>query len=180
MRRFLLGALAALASPFSARAQTEANPPDQIGRELRAMFLSIKAESLGIKPDTEYPRVFGVAMDWDIGEHIATVVSLFDGSASLYTTSTFGIIGGANNAYVVTAAQHFVKVADRYFSDTTVTTTHPYPGKDKICFYLLAFDGLRTVETDAAPVYSGSGKFSLLFGAGQDVLTELRKVTENQ
>jgi len=42
---------------------TGANPPDQIGRELRTMFLSIKAESFGIEPDTEYPQVFGVAMD---------------------------------------------------------------------------------------------------------------------
>ena len=108
------------------------------------------------------------------------MVSLSDGTASLYTTSTFGIIGGAGHASIITAAQRFVKVADRYYSDTIATTTQPYPGKDKIRFYLLAFDGLRTVETDAAPVDSGSGKFSPLFDAGQDVLTELRKVTENQ
>lgn len=151
-----------------------------MGRELRAMFLSTKADSLGIKPNTEYPRVFGVAMDWPIGEHIATLVSLSDGSASLYTTSTFGIIGGAGHASVRSAAQRFVKASDRYFSNTTATTAHSYPGKEKVRFYLLTFDGLRTVETEAAPIYSGSGKFSPLFGEGQSVLTELRKVTENR
>jgi hypothetical protein len=178
MRRLLLGALAVLASPFKAQAQSGTKAPDQMGRELRAMFLSTKAESLGIKPNTEYPRVIGVAMDWSIGEHIATLVSLSDGTASLYTTSTFGIIGGAGHTSVRTAAQRFVKASDRYLSDTTATTSHPYPRKDKIRFYLITFGGLRTVETEAASVYSGSGKFSQLFGEGQAVLTELRKVTE--
>lgn len=174
MRRLLLGALAVLARPFKAQAQTGA------GRELRAMFLSTKADSLGIKPNTEYPRVFGVAMDWPIGEHIATLVSLSDGTASLYSTSTFGIIGGVGHASVKSAAQRFVKTADRYLSDTAVTTAHPYPGKENVRFYLLTFDGLRTIEAEAAPIYSGQGKFSPLFGDGQAVLTELRKVTESR
>jgi hypothetical protein len=180
MRRLLMGALAALVSPFKAQAQPGASPPDQMGRELRTMFLSTKPELLSIKPNIEYPRVFGVAMDWPIGEHIATLVSLSDGTASLYTTSTFGIIGGAGHASVKSAAQRFVKASDHYFSDTAVTTAHPYPGKERVRFFLLAFDGLRTVETEAAPIYSGSGKYSSLFGDGQAVLTELRKVTERR
>ncbi len=39
---------------------------------------------------------------------------------------------------------------------------------------------VSTVETEAALIYSGSGKFSPLFSEGQFVFTEFRKATESQ
>lgn len=171
-RRLVTSFLAALGTPFGVNAQ--------VGRDLRLMFLATSAATLGVKPTVEYPRVIGVAMDWPIGEQTATIVSLFDGTASLYTTSTFGIIGGVGHASVRTAAQRFVKAADKHFADASPTSSHPYPGKNKVRFNLVTFDGVRAIETDAQPVYSGSGKYSALFGEGQSVLTELRKVTEQK
>jgi len=47
-------------------------------------------------------------------------------------------------------------------------------------------DGIRgqtlvsTMETEAALIYSGSGKFSPLFSEGRFVFTELRKATKSQ
>ncbi len=117
-------------------------------------------------------------MDFHVGQNIATVISLSDGTASLYTTSTFGIIGGAGHAPVRDAARRFVKAADRYFDDTSPISSHPYPAKDKVRFYLLGYEGLRSVEVDEAPIYAGTGKFSPLFGEGQNVLTELRLAHE--
>src|SRR2546428_7894869 len=58
----------------------------QAMRDLRIAFLSSSASSMGFQPTKEYPRVFGVAMDWPVGEHTATIVTALDGSASLYTT----------------------------------------------------------------------------------------------
>lgn len=176
--RRLLGTLTALHRTPEARAQDKDTPARHAGRALRARFLSLEAQSLGIEPSSEYPRVFGAAMDWPVGEHIATLVALLDGTASLYTTSTFGIIGGAGHASVKNAAQRFVKAFNELLPETVATTTHPYPDKERVCFFLLTFDGLRTVETEIAPIYSGSGKFAPLFGDGQAVITELRKMTE--
>jgi hypothetical protein len=64
------------------------------GRNLRKVFLTTPPEHFDIQPSEEHPRVCGIAMDWPIDENIATVISLSDGSASVYTTGTFGIIGG--------------------------------------------------------------------------------------
>lgn len=69
--------------------------PKDVERDFRQMFLRTSAEKVGIQPSKDYPRTWGVAMDWRIDDgHFATVVSLSDGSASVYTMGTFGAIGG--------------------------------------------------------------------------------------
>ena len=168
-----LGASAALAQ--------DAKNPTQAMRDLRVAFLSSSASSMGFQPTREYPRVFGAAMDWPIGEHTATIVTALDGSASLYTTATFGVIGGgpAHEA-VRAAAQRFVKAAALHHDEAVPTSNYTYPAKGKVRFYLRTFDGARLIEVESASVYSTSGKYSPLFRAGQAVVTELRKVTEQK
>ena len=177
LRRTIASALSLAFLPM-AHAQPGSKDPAKMMKELRTMFLSASAASLGVKPTAEYPRVFGVAMDWPIGEEIATIVSLVDGTASLYTTSTFGIIGGIEHAPVRAAARRFVKAANKYSADGSRTSRHPYAAKDKIRFYLLGFNGLRTFEAPMAPIHAGKAKYSDLFDEGQRVLTELRRISE--
>jgi len=169
----VLVSLAALA-PGVAFAQDSA----QAMRDLRVAFLSSSADSHGFKPTKENPRVFGVAMDWPINDTTATIVSALNGSASLYTTSTFGIIGGVSHESVRLAAQRFVRTAEAYHDAAVPTASYPYPSKGKVRFYLRTFRDVRVIEADAATVTSASGRFSGLFRAGQAVLTELRKVVE--
>jgi hypothetical protein len=150
------------------------------GSELRQLFLKTTPAKAGESASAELSSVYGVALDWPIGEHIATVVSLSDGSASLYTTSTFGIIGGSTHEAVRAAAKRFVLLADRYVSDSAPTSAYPYPSRAKVRFYLLTHEGVRFIEEEAEPIYSGSAKLSPLFGAAQDVFTQLRAVTEKE
>jgi hypothetical protein len=69
------------------------------------------------------------------------------------------------------------RAADRYFDDAVPTTEYPYPASDRVRFYLLTFQGVRVIETELAPIATGTGKYAELFGSGQDVLTQLRLVT---
>ncbi|MGH7302126.1 MAG: hypothetical protein ACRELZ_02470 [Candidatus Rokuibacteriota bacterium] len=177
MFRVLVIALLVGLSPSLCLAQ-DAKDAAQAMRDLRFSFLSSSATALGFKPTKEYPRVFGVAMDWPVGDTTATIVSTQDGSASLYTTATFGIIGGAGHESVRVAAQRFVAAADSYHNQAVPTGTYPYPAKGKVRFYLRSFQDVRVIETDAASVQSSSGPYSPFFRAGQAVLTELRKVVE--
>jgi hypothetical protein len=160
--------------PDVSRAQDRA----QAMRELRVAFLSSSASSLNLKPTKEYPRVFGVAMDWQVGDDTATIISVMDGSASLYTTATLGIMGGGAHEAVRVAAKRFVTAAEPYHDAARPTQDYGYPAKGKIRFYLRTFKDVRVIETDAASAYSASGPYSGLFRSGQAVLTELRKVVE--
>jgi hypothetical protein len=155
------------------------NPTD-MGRELRLMMLTTSPEQTGVKPTKEFPRVYGILMDWPIGEQIATVFSSSTGAASLYTTSTFGIIGGEGHETVRSAATALVGASDRYLAEAQPTTEFPYPGADRLRFYLLTFDGVRVIDTDLASITNGTSKHVELFGLGQAVLTELRQVTEGR
>ena len=151
-----------------------------MGRELRRMMLTTPPQGMGVKPTKEFPRVYAVLMDWPIGEQVATVFSSGAGAASLYTTSTFGIIGGEGHETVRAAAKAFVKASDRHSSAATPTTEFPYPREGRVRFYFLTFDGVRVIDTDLATITSGTSKYAELFGLGQAVLTELRLVTENR
>ena len=137
--------------------------PKEAGRDLRKMFLTTSAEKVGIQPSKEYPRVWGVAMDWPIGEHIATVISLSDGSASVYTTGTFGIIGGINDDGVRRAGKKLVKQAERYYDAATATQDFSYPALDHVRFFFVTFDGVRVIE-----------QFEVAHGATQQVFNAFR------
>lgn len=156
------------------------NNPADAGRALRMMMLSTPAEKTGEKPTKEFPRVYAILMDWPVGEQTATVFSSSTGAASLYTTSTFGIIGGESHETVRTAAMNFVRAADRFFDASTPTSEYPYPADDHVRFYFLTFGGVRVIDTDLASINNRTSKYAELFGLGQAVLTELRLITEKR
>lgn len=171
---FLFGKPAA-AQPASRNANAAS-----AGRDLRRMMLSTPAKEFGVEPSTEFPRVYGVLMDWPIDDDTATVFATSTGAASLYTTSTFGIIGGEGHASVRAAAMAFVKYADGLYDTAAPTSEFPYPDKDRVRFYLLTFGGVRVIDTDLASILDLTSKYTEYFDLGQKVLTELRMVTENR
>jgi len=164
----------------AAPAPPSSGDPRAAGQELRARFLATTAAELNLKPSPDFPRVFGVAMDWSIGDETATIAALCDGTASLYTTSTFGIIGGGGHESVRSAARRFVQAADAFYDDGVPASEFEYPLAESVYFFLCTFAGVRALTADVAAIHAGTSRYSALFGAGQDVLTELRKVTEDE
>lgn len=152
--------------------------PEDAGRGLRQMMLTMPPEKAGEKPTKDFPRVYGILMDWPIGELTATIFSSSTGAASLYTTSTFGIIGGEAHEAVKAAAIRFVRAGERLFDAASPTTEFPYPAANRVRFYLLTFDGVRVLDTDLKPIERGTSKYAEFFNLGQAVVTELRLVTE--
>jgi hypothetical protein len=145
------------------------------------MMLTTPPKDIGARPTKEFPRIYAVLIDWPLREElIATVFSSSSGAASLYTTSTFGIIGGEGHATVRAAAKALVRASDRYFTAASPTTEFPYPREGHVRFYFLTFDGVRVIDTDMATITNGTSKYAALFELGQAVLTELRLVTEKR
>ena len=177
----MLGFLATL---FGVGCKPSAPPPNTPARsadamrELRIKMLTTPPSEVGIQPTETYRRVYGVLMDWHLDDQTVTVVSMCDGQASLYTTSTFGIIGGIGHESVRSAATDFVRSAQTHYGDAVLTTQYPYPSPGQTRFYLVCFDGVRVIDTKTDAVADGTGGLSDLFAAGQRVITELRAVTE--
>lgn len=149
--------------------------------ELRNKMLTAPASKWGIQPSTAYPNVFGVVMDMPVSkDRTATLVSMCDGNASLYTTSTFGVIGGIGHENVRTTSSNFVKEAQNFYATATPATDFPYPTSEHVRFYLLGYDGVRVIETQLRSLEKNSDTHSAMWEAGQRVLYELLLLTKNE
>jgi hypothetical protein len=159
----------------------EGNPAAaSAGAGLRARVLATPPEKLGFVADSEFPDLYGVLVDWPIGDAVASILALRDGSASLYTTSTFGIIGGGENASVRAAAQSCVHVAADCLAHSQTITGFPLPANDDVYFYLLTYAGVRRCVGDLDALSTGADLSAPLFDAAQEVLTQLRMTMEDR
>lgn len=62
------------------------------GKVLRGMILSASPDRLGFKPDKAFPKVYGMLMNWNIGDQTAGIQAMMDGTASLTAISSFGVV----------------------------------------------------------------------------------------
>jgi len=155
------------------------DPDSNPMRRLRTQLLTTPPSELGIAPAPEFDRVYGILMDWPINDVVATLVACSDGTASLYTTSTFGIIGGGTHESVRKEALAWVRLASKNLEKARVALEFPYPSSDRMRFYFLTFDKVHVIEADFKAVSEGKDDdYSPLFYQGQAVLTELRLIHE--
>jgi hypothetical protein len=145
---------------------------------LRNQSLAITADDLHLKLDSNKTIVYGVVMDWDMGQAIATVVSFQTGDASLYVSAGQIYIGGYAHENVRNAALAFVKEAQNYLSKAKITYGISLPDKGSVRFYLLTNKGKFTFEEAVENVTSKKSEWTKLFGLGNNVITEYRTVVD--
>jgi hypothetical protein len=143
-------------------------------REIRLKVLTSRSSELGQKPTLEYPHVYGMLMDWPIEEATVSVMASSVGDASVYTTGTFGVMGGIQHETVRDLAKSFVKLGEKHYDEARPTKDFSYPKSGRVRFYLLCYEDVRCIETDTGSLTSGKDRCSDLFIAGQRVLAELR------
>lgn len=146
-------------------------------REMRLSWLSRGPEMTGSKDPNE---VLAVLMDWPLGDCTATVLASSGGDASLYTTSTFGVIGGIGHEKVRKAAVEFVRCAEHFSHLASPTKSFPYPDGQTLMFYLVTPSGVRVLSFPMEEIEREDSPARALFAYGQQVLTELRLTTEQK
>lgn len=106
------------------------------------------------------------------------MTALADGNASLYTTGTFGIIGGFAHTRVHAAAVKACATAEEVVATATSVNAFAYPEPGHVRFHLLTPGGVRMIEATQDQLVSGKHPLAELFAGMNNVLTELRAVTE--
>ena len=147
--------------------------------EMRAKLLTTPPSELGFSADKDFPALYGALLEFRIDDITATVYGLRDGSASVYTTGGFGVIGGIGHESVRQAAGIFVSMATRFVNRGIQTTTFPYPADGKTQFYFLTYDGPRLCTIEESAIMTGKDELRDLYAAGQDLLTKLRTTQES-
>jgi len=146
------------------------------GLRKMAFDMSLQQLDLTLK-DSE---IYGVIMDWDIGDGIATLVAYKTGDASLYLSSGGGVIGGGQSHYVNTAAKTLVKEAALYFDKSKVMYAIPLPDKDGIRFYFLTAKGKYCIHEQMKTISNNTSPYVDFFDKANDVITELRKTVKEK
>lgn len=145
--------------------------------DLRQMALSATPEQLGLKTSDE-TKVFGIVMDWDLGDGIATVAAYETGDASMYLSSGGGVIGGGQHDNVRQAVFPYVQLGQGFLTKAEKTESTPLPDKDCVRFYLLTNKGIFYSQEKMKNIENENSDWLKLFEEANKVLTELRLTTE--
>jgi len=146
-------------------------------KELRDKLLTSSPEEVGLSGEDAKAKVWGVMMEMAFPNGVATLISIRDGTASLYTSTGGGIFGGYS---VRNEAKRFVAEAEKHLVSMKPTKSFPYPEPPRMKFYILTRDGVYTAEANEKELVSGQHSLSPLFLAANEVLTGLRTHAEGQ
>jgi hypothetical protein len=146
--------------------------------ELRNRAFKTTPEDLELSLPDNKTVVYGVIMDWEMGGAVATTVSYQTGDASLYLSSGGGVIGGGQHQNVNSAAKQFVNLAQTFIGIAIRTETTPLPEKNVVKFYLLTNKGIYVGQEEMKNFENNSSTWIKLFEEGNNVLSELRSISE--
>jgi hypothetical protein len=153
------------------------DPADKasVMKELRNKLLTSKPEEVGLSGEDAEAKVWGVLMDVSFPSGTATLVSLRDGTSSLYTTTGGGVLGGL---VAKTEARAFVVEAEKHLGQMSPAESFPFPADGRVKFYVLTRDGVLTAEAPLSEMGERKHKLWTLYYAADQVLTQLRLASE--
>ena len=160
----------AQATQAATQANAQSSPQQNPMKALRDKLLTSPAKEVLSGEDAK-AKVWGVLMEVAFPNGVATLVSLRDGTASLYTSTGGGILGGYSAG---NEAKRFVAEAEKHLANMKATKSFPYPEAGRMRFYVLTQSGVYTAEgAEPEVTHQGHALFPL-FLAANEVLTALR------
>jgi hypothetical protein len=142
---------------------------------LRAQLLALDPAAAGLAPTAALPRVWGVLFELGLERGTATVVSLADGTTSLYTSSGGGVIGAGAHAPVVTATHELLAVVEGHLDAFGDDPDHALPAAGTVAMRALTYAGRRRADAPEQELGEHRHPLSPVFYAGQDVITAIRE-----
>lgn len=158
--------------------QVKVDPNNNPYNNLRNMALGATLDELQLKLSDDKTEIYGVIMDWDLGEGTATLVSFLTGDASLYLSSGGGLIGGGGHDNVIQATSNFIKKSENYLDRASLTETTPLPDKNGLTFYFLTNKGKYKATEQMQNIEREKSQWFDLFEEANKLITEIRIVSE--
>jgi hypothetical protein len=108
---------------------------------------------------------------------VASLVTIADGTTSLYFSTGGGVIGAGQRAPVRAASAAFIAATDAHLGAFASTTDHPLPDVGRVRFYARTFDGLLTAEAGEQELGQNRHPLSRLFHLGHAVIAAVREAS---
>ncbi len=157
---------------------SEANEKEVDPANLRAMVFKLVPDEIGLSKDNFKFPVWGMVMETGYAEGSFTLVSLADGTTSLYFSNGGGIIGAGEHRSVLDASGDYLSVAQQYYKRAEKISEYPPPEAGEVKFYFLTFDGTLMYSAPEEKLGNEKDDLADLFFAAHGVITKLREIDE--
>lgn len=151
---------------------------EQLFQGLRGQILDLDPAEVGLDRFSAGRKVWGALMETGYPNGIATLVSLADGTTSLYTSTGGGMIGGGKHARVAAATRSFLIAAEDHLDLLSPDADSDIPGVGRVIIRALTYQGRYRAEVSEDDLGSGRHPLSVAFRAAHGVLTELRTIDQ--
>ncbi len=146
---------------------------------LRNQAINVTPDQLQLQHDNDND-IYGLVMDWNMGNAIVTVVSFKTGDASVYLSTGQAFIGGYAHETVINAAKQFVIDGEKYLSKASKTENTEPTHESKVDFYFLTKSGRYYIEDDSEKIENKTSDLYGLFESANQVITEYRLITDKK
>ena len=145
---------------------------------LRALALAVSPADLKLNIPPTQTFIYGVVMDWNIGDVVVTLAAYINGAANMYLTTNEKITGGGKNPKVGNLAIGFVTGAAEYLGRAIPVGTDDLPLKECVRFYFLTNKGKYAAQEQVIYMEDKSSAWFPLFEKGNEVICEMRDNAE--
>lgn len=154
--------------------------PAEVIMALRAQVLELDPSTAGITKSPDLPNVWAIMMETGYPEAVATLLTVADGTTSLYFSNGGGVLGAGAHESVLETLPAFFRAAEEHLGAFKRATETPLPDVGRVRFYLRTFDATLTAEADENDLGYERHELSPLFHAGHSVISAVRELEESR
>lgn len=147
---------------------------EQVYHGLRAQILNLDPATAGLQQRSEHRDLWGAMTETGYQRGTATLVTLADGTTSLYLSSGGGIIGGGFHQAVAAATRTFLSELELQLPEFGPDPDIALPATGQVIIRAFTYTGRMSAEA----AEDGSHQISLVFLAAHRVIAELRLLDE--
>jgi hypothetical protein len=140
------------------------------------MAIGIDPAAIGLSTGTIGP-VWGVVMDTVMADGTwYSLVTLADGTTSLYTSGTFGVIGAGQHESVRAASEVLLSMVRNDLGMFRVASDSALPPRGSVAIRAMTFDGQRVVVAVEDDLGHGRHPAAQVFHAAHGVIGQVRQL----
>jgi hypothetical protein len=152
--------------------------PSDAYTSLRSKVLHVRPEQVRLVEGRHLGPVFCALMEFGLAKATGSVVVVADGTVSFYTSTGGGTLGAGEHPAAREAGMRFLDVAGDHVRSLEPTTDFPLPEPAYVRFQVRTSEANLTGVAREEALQRGRHPLSPLYFAGQDVLTEIRLLSE--
>ena len=146
---------------------------------LRTMVFEVDPDTIDVSLETHRRAAWCALLEFGLAGGTASLIAIADGTVSLYTSTGGGVIGAGEHQAVRAVAERFLdEASDAVVFMRRVGDVPGTPGPGNVGIHVRTFDATLSAELPEAVVSRARHELSPLYIAGQDLLTEVRLLSE--